>query len=217
MAKILLNVADILDRSRSNGPGLRSVVWVQGCTIRCPGCFNPHTHPHKPVRLIDPRRLADRLLRIPDTDGITISGGEPFEQARACAMLAQAIHQGGRSVMVFTGYYVEYPAAAPLASVRRLLGSIDLLIAGPYVKALAGTVDQWRSSSNQTIHALTDRYRDQLGSAMSTEPMVEIATDGASRMETGFPDARDRRWIDEITSAGLTSTNRKIARERIIA
>ena len=87
MDKLFLNVADIQLRSRVNGPGLRSVIWVQGCTRGCPGCFNPHTHPHDPRHLLDPEALAQRLMRVPDTDGITLSGGEPFEQAAACAVL----------------------------------------------------------------------------------------------------------------------------------
>jgi anaerobic ribonucleoside-triphosphate reductase activating protein len=205
MQRILLNIADVCERSRVNGPGLRSVVWVQGCTIGCPGCFNPHTHPHRPMRLTDPKDLALHLLQIPDTDGITISGGEPFEQAEACVLLAQAIQNGGRTVVVFTGYRFEVLAASRLAAVQRFLASIDLLIAGPYIQSLHGDGSRWRGSSNQTVHALTDRYRDELEDAVSTTPLVEIATDGASQMETGFPDEDDRRWIDKITGAVPTS------------
>lgn len=205
MERILLNIADVCKRSRANGPGLRSVVWVQGCTIGCPGCFNPHTHPHGPMRLANPKELARRLLQVPSTEGITISGGEPFEQAEACALLAQAIQNGGRTVVVFTGYRFDVLAASRLAAVQRFLASIDLLIAGPYIQSLSGDGSRWRGSSNQTLHALTDRYRDALESAMSTAPLVEIATDGALQTETGFPDEEDRRWIDKIAGAVPTA------------
>ena len=97
MSEMLLNIADIRHRSEVNGPGLRSVVWVQGCSRRCLGCINPHTHAHEPVKLLDPQYLARKLVDITDTVGITLSGGEPFEQARGCAILAETVKAAGKS------------------------------------------------------------------------------------------------------------------------
>ena len=77
----MLNVHAILPRSRANGPGVRTVIWLQGCTLCCPGCFNPGTHSAEP-RLLMPE--ADLLARIiadqHEIEGVSISGGEPLQQ-----------------------------------------------------------------------------------------------------------------------------------------
>ena len=121
MGDVLLNVADVLNRSRSNGPGLRSVVWVQGCTINCPGCFNPHTHSHEPVKLLDPEELGRKLLEISSAEGLTVYGGEPFEQAEACAILLDTYRATGRSAMVYSGYPYETLSASTLPAVQHML------------------------------------------------------------------------------------------------
>lgn len=198
MARILLNVADIRLRSRVNGPGLRSVVWVQGCTRRCRGCFNPHTHPHEKRHLFDPEQLGRELASLPDTDGITISGGEPFEQAPACATLASCVRATGQSVVVFTGYEFDYLQRCTMPVAKKLLASIDLLIAGPYVPQLASQGDLWRASTNQTIHLLTDRLRKAVGAISLRDPLVEVHADGRAMLMTGLPDERDRRWLNEL-------------------
>ena len=81
--ELLLNVASTMARSRANGPGIRAVVWVQGCTIGCSGCYNEFTHPHKIESLYTPSEVAKWILSIDGIDGVTFSGGEPFEQAKA--------------------------------------------------------------------------------------------------------------------------------------
>jgi anaerobic ribonucleoside-triphosphate reductase activating protein len=197
---MLLNVADIRLHSRVNGPGVRSVVWVQGCTIGCPGCFNPHTHAHKRRHLLDPVRLAQYLAEIPGTDGLTISGGEPFQQAEACALLAENSQRRGRSVVVFTGYRLAFLKRCRLNSVRRLLRAVDLLIAGPYVRRLSADVSTWRGSINQTLHYLTARFAGRRPSHPVDQPVVEIEVDGRGLSTSGFPDLLDRDWLEEVVS-----------------
>ena len=198
MTDVLLNVSDVRLRSRVNGPGQRSVVWVQGCTIRCPGCFNSHTHAHRDVRLLDPCELGRKLANVPDLDGITISGGEPFEQAEACAILAEPYRAGGRSVMIFSGYTCAQLRRAPLKAVKDLLTQIDILVAGPYVAELATDGHRWRASANQRLHLLTGRGREAVADSPTASPLVEIATDGRQTTYTGFPSAADRRWMENI-------------------
>ena len=200
MTDIFLNVADIRHRCRVDGPGVRSVVWVQGCTIGCPGCYNPHTHAHKPVRLLDPEQLGCELADIDGTDGITILGGEPFEQAKACAILAATIHSRNRSVMVFTGYTYDYLQACAAQPVRRFLAAIDLLVAGPFVQQLRCDQPYWLTSSNQTVHVLTDRLAGTITAGSPDNPSVEVATDGKGVLCMGFPEAEDRQWLDQLAS-----------------
>ena len=208
MARLLLNVSAIRRFSRVNGPGLRSVVWVQGCTIGCPGCFNSHTHPHTPMRLANPKELAMRLLRLPDTGGITISGGEPFEQANACAVLAEKIRRGGRTVMVFSGYRFELLRGSQLPSVQRFLACIDLLVAGPYIRSLSGNGSLWRGSINQTVHFLMSRMNPRSLQGPAREPVVEITIDGRSLASTGFPAEEDQAWMNDVVAAMCQSSNR---------
>lgn len=208
MAKVLLNVADIRHRSRVNGPGVRSVVWVQGCTIGCPGCFNPHTQAHQPVRLLDPEKLGRELSALDDVDGLTISGGEPFEQAEACAILASTVHQQGRSVMAFSGYQFEYLRSSSVAGVQRLLATIDLLVAGPYIERLQADGTLWRGSTNQTVHVLSDRLKHAVDHQSDDMSVVEIATDGRAVSATGFPDKEDWLWLERMAGTSKEPCSR---------
>jgi anaerobic ribonucleoside-triphosphate reductase activating protein len=205
MAGVLLNVADIRHRSRVNGPGARAVVWVQGCTIGCPGCFNPHTHPHRPVRLIDPAALGRRLARVPGSAGLTIAGGEPFEQAQACAILAATVQARERSVMVFSGYTYACLHRSAHPAVREFLAAIDILVAGPYVARRRGDGTGWRGSTNQTVHGFTERGRQAIAAAGSGVPVIELATDGVGLMSTGFPAAEDQQWLDQLGACAGSS------------
>lgn len=198
MTDIFLNVADVRHRSQVNGPGLRSVVWVQGCSRKCPGCINPHTHAHKPVKLLDPEELGHKLANIKDTIGITMSGGEPFEQAQACAILAETIKAAGKSVMVFTGFSFEELKESTEPSVRRFLKTIDLIIAGPFVQELKCESKFWRASSNQTVHFLNGKTEDAVESEQTERAVIEVKADGDSFSYTGFPDQEDLTWFDEL-------------------
>lgn len=209
MSRILLNVADIRPRSRVNGPGVRSVVWVQGCSLRCPGCFNAHTHPHEPRQLFEPQALAKRLLLLPDTSGITISGGEPFEQAEACAICAETIRAAGRTVMVFSGHTLEALRAPDCRAIGRFLAAIDLLVAGPYVERLKTDGRQWRASANQTLHWLTDRMALPPEQMHVDQPVVEVAVEGLHLHSTGFPDTTDRYWLEELLASVSYATNHR--------
>ncbi|HEY0133166.1 MAG TPA: 4Fe-4S single cluster domain-containing protein [Nannocystis sp.] len=190
----LLNVAAVRPRTRVNGPGWRAAVWVQGCTIRCPGCFNPDTHPHVARQLWEPERLADALIR-DDIEGISILGGEPFEQAAACAVLAHRVQQAGKSVVTYSGYTADNLRAAALPAVHHLLAATDLLIAGPYIAASRNDGRGWHGSTNQEFVFLTDRYNLDVLRAADHLPVVEIRIDGTHIDWTGIPGPADLRYL----------------------
>ncbi|MHB9071261.1 MAG: 4Fe-4S single cluster domain-containing protein [Sedimentisphaerales bacterium] len=195
MSNILLNTADIRHRSEVNGPGLRSVVWVQGCQRKCPGCINPHTHEHKIVKLLDPKELA----QIKNTIGITISGGEPFEQAAGCAILAETVKKYGKSVMVFSGFPYEQLKDSTVPEVKSFLYSIDILVAGPYIQELKCESRLWRASSNQTVHFLNSYIRPE-NIDNEDDPVIEISTDGQIMSYTGFPELEDLTLFDHMAT-----------------
>jgi len=187
MAEGLLNVAAVRLRTRSNGPGWRAAVWVQGCTQQCPGCFNPELHPHEPRRFWDPEALAERLMGA-EVEGITILGGEPFEQAAACARLAWAARSLGGSVVTYSGYTWPYLRDCQIEEVRALLAATDLLIAGPFVAAEATNGTGWHGSANQEFVYLSDRYNAHVLGPIDQIPVVEAWADGSRLDWTGIPD-----------------------------
>ncbi|MCB9608976.1 MAG: radical SAM protein [Polyangiaceae bacterium] len=185
-AELLLNVAAVRPRTQTNGPGWRAAVWVQGCTLRCPGCFNPDTHTHDPRRLWSPETLADELMQ-EDVEGVTILGGEPFEQAAACARLAARTRALGRSVVTYSGYTAAYLQRSRIAGVEALLAATDLLIAGPYVAAKRNDGRGWHGSSNQEFVFLTDRYDERVYDQFDRVPVVEAWVDGRVAGWSGIP------------------------------
>lgn len=159
-------------RSRANGPGVRFVVWLQGCTLGCPGCFNPATHGEGGSELsVDELRAQ---LAAANVEGLTLSGGEPLQQPEATCALLDAARSLGLSTLAFSGY--------TLAEIRELPGGLetlarlDVLVDGRYV-AGERLGKGLRGSANQRIHLLTDRY--SLADVEST-PVAEIVigTDG---------------------------------------
>ena len=142
--------------SRANGPGLRAVVWFQGCTLACPGCFNPIAQDPSAGYVADTAALAADLLSLkPVVEGISITGGEPFQQPEALLDLLKRLDGAGLSRLVFSGYRLEEIQSLPRGS--QILSHLDVLVAGRYVAAqrLARGL---LGSANQRLHLLTARY-----------------------------------------------------------
>jgi anaerobic ribonucleoside-triphosphate reductase activating protein len=142
--------------SRANGPGLRAGVWFQGCTLGCPGCFNPATHNGQDGYECDTQTLAAEILAIATRiEGISISGGEPFQQPEALLDLLCRLGDSHLSRLVFSGYSLPEIRGLPLGV--SILRHIDVLIAGRYV-ASRHLPNGLLGSTNQKIHLLTTRY-----------------------------------------------------------
>ena len=138
--------------SRANGPGVRAVVWVQGCSLGCPGCFNPATHPVDGGGAMDVAALARELAGLP-VDGITISGGEPFEQPEA--LLALVTGLAGTSIIVFSGFTRAEIERQPLGPA--VLERIDVLVDGRYLERRR-IARGLRGSANQVVHLISRRH-----------------------------------------------------------
>ncbi len=153
----VLRIHQVLGRSRANGPGIRLAIWLQGCTLACPGCFNPETHPTRAGSRISVDDLFEQVWAVrEEIEGITISGGEPLQQRRPLLALLQRIKQEtGLSVIVFSGY--EWKEIQKMPAHAALLDCIDVLVAGRYRQdqRLASGL---RGSANKTIHLLSGRY-----------------------------------------------------------
>ena len=176
MSDHFLRLHHFVPRSRANGPGLRAVAWLQGCTLGCAGCFNPQTHPLEGGELVAVEKLFERIRMLGEgIQGVSLSGGEPLQQPRPVAELLQRIRsETSLSTLVFSGYSLGEIERAP--EMAACLPYIDVLIAGRYRPAqrLASGL---LGSGNQVIHLLTERYRlEDLLAVPQAE--VQISPDG---------------------------------------
>jgi anaerobic ribonucleoside-triphosphate reductase activating protein len=162
MTAVMLNLNHFEPLSLVNGPGKRAVVWVQGCTLNCPGCFNPQTHPASAGKAWPVDRLVRTILKQQneqqhEIEGISISGGEPLQQLKPLIEFARLVKdRSALSILLFSGFTWEEIHRIPEAPA--LLEHLDILIAGRYVagqRLASGLI----GSSNKTIHFLTNRYK----------------------------------------------------------
>ena len=158
--------------SRSNGPGSRAVIWVQGCSLGCPGCFNPETQSSKKGRLVNTDQLFERIIKLGHTiEGITVGGGEPLQQMRPLLTLLRRVRKKTNlSVLLFTGY--SWEKIEEMKEAPELLHCVDILIAGCYdrVKKVGRNL---LGSANQTLHFLSGRYtKKDLKKTPSSEVII---------------------------------------------
>jgi len=180
-------MAGLVERSVVNGPGIRAVLWVQGCPIHCKGCFNKKMWPYETAKNVGVEELACRIAGISGIEGVTFSGGEPFSQAEALAELGGILKSRGLSIVTFTGYTFEEIAQSSDIGWKRLLDVTDVLIAGPYVND--DVSNHTRLSHKKTVF-LTDRYRI-VGQYSKGYHEVELIIDAGGIITiTGYPDDR---------------------------
>ena len=102
-----IKIAGIVKESIVDGPGIRLVVFTQGCVHNCEGCHNPETHSFSDGYYIDIAEILNMVKANPLLDGITLTGGDPFHQGRNCGLLASKIKAMGLNVVTYTGYTFE--------------------------------------------------------------------------------------------------------------
>jgi anaerobic ribonucleoside-triphosphate reductase activating protein len=189
-----INLFHLEPFSQANGPGKRSVVWVQGCSFQCPGCANQHLWPFIDRELISVEALFKRIMEgAGQIEGVTFSGGEPFLQAKPLAELAAKLKSAGLSIVCFTGFKFEdlESPQAPAGS-GEFLDSIDLLIDGKFEEAKKTDNLPLCGSANQVLHFLSDRHKiSDVISCPKSE--VRITDDGT--METGFGDNKKMSFL----------------------
>ncbi len=185
-----INLGCFLARSEVNGPGIRAVVWVQGCPHRCEGCFNPQFLPFSPAREVTAGELADTILARPGIDGVTFSGGEPFAQAVPLAALGEHLSESGLNVVTYSGYMYDHLTRGTEAGWQDLLSVTDLLVAGPYIPSLRCT-GSLKGSTNQQIVPLSGRISVTADEGIIRGGTAEftISPEGAITT-TGFPDIK---------------------------
>jgi len=150
-----MRIAGITYDSFVDGPGLRVVVFAQGCDIGCENCHNPDSWDTSTGKEYTPQQLT-RLIKKPRPGremvrGVTFSGGEPFLQASELAKVASALKKFGWDVVTYTGHTFEQLVARDDAGVDALIANTDYLIDGPYVQNQRNLDLKFRGSGNQRI------------------------------------------------------------------
>lgn len=148
-----IRIAGIEKESVVDGPGLRFVVFTQGCPHECPGCHNPQTHDPAGGKLIAVQEVFKMIKQAKLIRGVTFSGGEPFMQAQAVAYLAEQTKSLGLNTMTYTGFVFEQllVMSAKKKYIRELLQNTDILVDGPFIEAQKDLRLVFRGSANQRL------------------------------------------------------------------
>ena len=188
-----LRISRFQERTRTLGPGLRAVVWFQGCKFDCPGCIAAEMNSSDDFELMSPCGLADRILQISGIEGITLSGGDPFDQPlQSLAEFLELLRERSElSVMCYTGrMLVQLSCGKDHDVTQRILNACDILVDGLYIDSL-NDGSAWRGSANQKIHFLSPRYRHLepvIQESRERDLEVSIGRNGAIDI-TGIPPA----------------------------
>jgi anaerobic ribonucleoside-triphosphate reductase activating protein len=190
------------------GFGRRVGLWMQGCSIRCPGCLSRDTWEERPETFIEMEVLVGGINAwLREADGVTISGGEPFDQPQALACLIEqirAVHAG--DILVYSGYSLERIAS----EFPDVVEMTDVLISDPFVAGAAQT-RVWRGSGNQRITLLSPLARDRYASDINERPWppdrrLDLMIDENEMWMAGIPKPGDLEKLrDKLALAGYSS------------
>lgn len=205
-----LRISHYVDETKVLGPFVRSALWVHGCCFNCEGCLAREMNSRE-YKAADAEKLAEHFLSVKDTDGITISGGEPFLQAEALSLMIRRIRdtRPDYGVIIYTGFTLEELKDKNNASTDELLGMADIIIDGKYVKELDDGVP-YRGSSNQRILLLSDRYKDISKEYYNTSGKrnIEIQVTGKNIYMVGVPSENGLKiWEDLERKAEVSGNN----------
>jgi anaerobic ribonucleoside-triphosphate reductase activating protein len=184
---VTLEIAGTAADTEAEGPHRRFAVWVQGCTLACPGCCNPEMFIRGRGRTIEVAALGETISALAGSgaiEGITVLGGEPLQQQDGVAALCERALAAGLGVIVFTGYTLA--EARTQVGFERLWACIDTLVEGRFDAKLPETTRRHVGSRNQALVHRTSRYADP--SLWEGERMVELVfTPGAPTRLIGAP------------------------------
>lgn len=195
-------IHSMVARSAVNGPGERAVIWFQGCDLRCRGCFNLATHPFDRNRDKPVDEVAEWIFGCHGIEGVTFSGGEPFQQAGGLRRLCEYIklRRPSLSIGVFSGYTVhdlihgrwhwrDLDSEAWIKGDRAVFEAIeqflDFGVFGRFRQAMACNDKPLCGSRNQELVFFSNRYSP--GDLETQGYEVTISQSGATAIITGFP------------------------------
>lgn len=148
-----IRIAGIEEESIVDGPGIRLVVFTQGCKHNCKGCHNPESHSLDGGSNMSIEDIVKKVKENPLLSGVTISGGEPFLQAKTCAVLSSKVKEMGLNIMTYTGYTFEeiMERIDTNKGWRELLYETDILVDGRFDIDKKSLLLKFKGSKNQRI------------------------------------------------------------------
>ena len=153
-SELTIRIAGIVQDSIVDGQGIRMTIFTQGCPHHCPGCHNAHTHDPNGGREVTVAEIIEQMRSNPLLDGVTFSGGEPFEQIEAVKHIAHEAHRLRLNVWCYTGWTWEQIMLDPRK--RGLLAYIDVLVDGRFDLTQRSLELKWRGSKNQRVIAVEE-------------------------------------------------------------
>jgi organic radical activating enzyme len=163
-----------VELSSVNGPGLRLTLWVQGCALNCKGCFNQSTHAREASTLMSIDELAQKINAL-DIAGVTLSGGEPLDQASALEQLINAVN-GEKNWILYTGYTPK--EIFHNDAMIRVVKAVDLTLAGRYR----------HNASHPYQHKQIIKASDRVDiDFFRTRRVVEFVVSNSGVTKTGLP------------------------------
>lgn len=146
-----INIAGIIPDSVVDGPGVRYVIFAQGCNHHCKGCHNPQTWDFSKGKSIEVKELFDHIMNSIISKRVTFSGGDPFYQVPAFAELARMLKREGFEIVAYTGFTFEQLMSDLDNDYINLLEQIDYLIDGRFEEDKKSLSLKFMGSSNQRI------------------------------------------------------------------
>jgi len=205
--QMVVNLSRLHFPVSSLGYGQRVAVWFQGCSLQCPGCVSQDTWEHG-LGAMPLEGLVEQIARWSDAaDGLTVSGGEPFEQPGALReLLLWWRQQQGGDVLVFSGLSWELLQS----TYPDILALIDVLVSDPF-EAGAGQTLPLRGSDNQRLHCLTplgqERYQQ-----IPEERVLDVCLDGDKVWLAGIPRPGDLAKLrSQLQGLGLELSTSDLA------
>ncbi|MET3120720.1 anaerobic ribonucleoside-triphosphate reductase activating protein [Oxalobacteraceae bacterium GrIS 2.11] len=185
------------------GPGKRIGIWLQGCSIGCKGCVSQDTWDSQLNRRMSVAQLLAWCKKVSAKqalDGITLSGGEPFDQPEALSALLDGLHQWRRQsgsdwdILCYSGY----PYSTLKNQHTAILNRLDVLIPEPFIDQRP-TSRKWRGSENQTLELLTERGQKKYGSNQdeSVDKQIQVMVDGKKVWYIGIPQRGDMARLEQ--------------------
>ncbi len=169
----MIKVCGIEPESIVDGPGFRYVLFVQGCSHHCKGCHNPESWATDAGEDMTVDEIFAEIKSNPNLSGVTLSGGEPFEQVEPLLSLAKMIKAEGLHLMSYSGYTLEELEGRGDAATDELLGLLDMLVDGRYIEEQRNLTLIYRGSENQRVIDM-NRTREARKAAVANGSEVEL-------------------------------------------
>ena len=169
-----INIHKILKQTKVEGPKTRYCIWVQGCSRHCKGCWATATWDSNAGKRYDIVDILDDISKTPNIDGVTILGGEPFEQSEALEYLCKNIQKMNLSVVCFTGNKIDDLKD----KYKSILENIDLLIDGEFIEEEKDYSRPWVGSKNQNYHFLSNKFDEKILKEYKNKIEINVQKNG---------------------------------------